>query len=287
MLKNNLEKVKYVALTTCHNRREKTLSSVAALAALSDVKVIVVDDGSDDGTADALHHRFGSTVDVLHGDGTLFWSQGMNFGYEYVKKTYDFEDLLVFNDDVRFFDGFIKKFEDARREHVSQAPCVIVGTCIDGFGKITYSGVHEGKFWGLQFIRNRSLSSVEVDTLNMNAVLIPKEILIEVGFLKKYFVHGGADYEFGLRVSKRFGYKIFTSKGAVGNCERNPPKKFCFSGSLKDLVKEVNHRKNYPFAPRLRFYLSYYPFSGAFFALWPYFKIAAQWLNHRFKDRQL
>lgn len=286
MPNRRLERVKYVALTTSHNRREKTLTSIAALAALSNIKVVVVDDGSHDGTADALHHKFGNKVDVLHGDGSLFWSRGMNFGYEYIKNTYDFEDLLVFNDDVRFVDGFIKNFEDARTQNVSRAPCVIVGTCIDEFGEITYSGVHEGKFWKLQFIRNRELSSVEVDTLNMNAALIPKEILSEVGFLENYFVHGGADYEFGLRVSKTFGYKIYTSTGAVGICDRNPPKDFCFSGSLKDLMKEVNHRKNYPFTPRLRFYISYYPFSGACFALWPFLKAGAQWLNHRLKNRK-
>jgi len=68
-------------LMTCHNRRETTLSCLKAvfkqvLPESVTFNVFLVDDGSTDGTGDAVRSYYPS-VAVLEGDGSLFWNRGM------------------------------------------------------------------------------------------------------------------------------------------------------------------------------------------------------------------
>jgi GT2 family glycosyltransferase len=68
-------------LITCHNRKPKTLACLAALfnQELSPevtIDVYLVDDGSTDGTAEAVHQAY-PQVKILQGDGSLFWNRGM------------------------------------------------------------------------------------------------------------------------------------------------------------------------------------------------------------------
>jgi len=67
-------------LMAAHNRRDTTLLCLRSLfeGRLDNVhlSVTLVDDGSNDGTADAIRLQFPS-VAIIHGDGTLFWSRAM------------------------------------------------------------------------------------------------------------------------------------------------------------------------------------------------------------------
>jgi GT2 family glycosyltransferase len=68
-------------LLTCHNRRDKTITCLDSLYNCllpSDFQldVFLVDDGSSDGTSKAVSEKFPS-VNVIQGNGNLFWNQGM------------------------------------------------------------------------------------------------------------------------------------------------------------------------------------------------------------------
>ena len=54
----------------------------------------------------------------------------------------------------------------------------------------------------------------------MNGCLIPKETLINSGFLSDYFVHGGADFEYGLKICKAGG-EVILAPTHIGVCDRN------------------------------------------------------------------
>ena len=72
----------YVVLPV-HDRRELTLRALRSLARCSrdglEPRVIVVDDGSRDGTAEAVRAAFPG-VELLRGDGSLFYAGGTNLG---------------------------------------------------------------------------------------------------------------------------------------------------------------------------------------------------------------
>ena len=79
--------MRVVAILTCHNRREKTLACLRsyfdqALRFPANLEVVLVDDGSSDGTAEAVRALGASSVEIVAGSGDLYWAAGMALAEE-------------------------------------------------------------------------------------------------------------------------------------------------------------------------------------------------------------
>ena len=101
-----------VTLATCHNRLNKTISSLSDLHSQNlppdtTLEHVIVDDGSTDGTFNAVRHQF-PDVEIVKGSGQLFWAGGMRYGWEQLVRLKTFDFLFVYNDDVNLFSGSIK-----------------------------------------------------------------------------------------------------------------------------------------------------------------------------------
>jgi hypothetical protein len=74
-------------IMTAHNRREKTLACLRSLMAATEhatdvaYHVFLVDDGSTDGTSEAVA-ALALPLTIIRGDGDLYWNRGMVRAWE-------------------------------------------------------------------------------------------------------------------------------------------------------------------------------------------------------------
>lgn len=204
------------ALVTCFNRKEKTLACLRNLEMqrLSgiEVKYVVVDDGSTDGTSEAIKHEF-PTARLLQGDGSLYWCGGMRKAWSRAAKD-DPDYYFLVNDDTCLDGDALQVLlqmtgpPDARLIAVAAIRDPITGNRsyggIRGCGKpVDISGAFE-----------------PCDTFNANAVLIPRAVYLEQGVFHSAYTHGMGDFDYGYQASRR-GIRILQSQRALGTCHQN------------------------------------------------------------------
>ncbi len=86
-----------------YNRLKKTITCLKSLEKQNiykDLRIIIVNDGSNDGTKEYITKNF-PQINIINGDGSLFWGGAINLGIEYAlkkKKTGDW--ILILNNDI-------------------------------------------------------------------------------------------------------------------------------------------------------------------------------------------
>ena len=266
-----------LALATVHNRKDKTLSALKSIAEQHlppgvSIAVVIVDDGSTDGTAAAIRTRY-PEVKLIEGDGNLYWAGGMRFGWDVAVKGMEFDALLAFNDDVVFFPDAIgtlcKDYASARNKNASVC---VVGSCRapDGL-ETTYSGYRRrprrGPLNVVQLEPNGEIQACH--TLNMNAALISRTALEVTDFISTDYRHGMADFDFGYRLGALGGCVLVSSRHVAVCCSdrtvRNTP--FDEGLSFKQRWSRLTSVHGQPFGERAAFLKRH---GGRFWPfLWP------------------
>ncbi len=271
-------KISIAALLTCHNRKEKTISSLRKLInqeGISDVdmQIYLVDDGSTDGTGSAVSEIF-PQVKILQGDGTLYWNGGMRYAFsEAMKNNYDY--YLWLNDDTLLNNNAIKILLRTSQEikMVSKKDVIVTGTVKDSeTGKVNYGGrIQKSKLQPLVFLLVQNNSEPQrCDTYNGNVVLIPNVVAEKIGNISLEFSkqHGG-DFDYGLR-AKYAGFESWVAPGIIAECPSNSIEGTIFdkSLSLKERSKQMRTPKGVPPAKEWMIFTKRH---GGF--LWPYYWI--------------
>lgn len=211
--------IKVLGLMTCFNRKEKTIRALNNLIKGNpniEFSFIVADDASSDGTMQAL--KGFQNVQVLSGNGNLFYSGGMRLAITEAKNAetvYDY--CMLFNDDVEFFDTAIEVL-------CKKDPSVIwVGPTSDEQGALSYGGVVKTSRWRpkTEIIMADSPDGRDCDTFNANCVLIPWDIFKELDNIDDVYTHSMGDFDYGFSAVKK-GYVIRVSDKYVGVCPDNP-----------------------------------------------------------------
>jgi GT2 family glycosyltransferase len=236
-----------------------------ALGAYDWADVIVVDDGSTDGTREAIEAEFPDVI-VLAGDGNLWWAGGINVGMKSCYKSgYGF--FFWLNDDCRPHPQTLEKMLlFSQRNH---GVCTAVSVTPSGY---SYGGFKKTA-WGL-----KRVNSGECDTFGGNCVCFPASVIDRVGYLDAvHFPMDPADADYGLRV-KKAGYPVVALEGAI--CENNDnlsagKKSWLFSdvplkSYLNNFFKNRHHISYIP--TYFRFRVRHWGVEGLLNALWFYLR---------------
>lgn len=272
-------------LAACHNRKDKTLASLTDLHRQElpeevTLRHTIVDDGSTDGTSEAVRLHF-PDVEIIRGPGNLFWAGGMRYGWERSIKSHKFDYLFVYNDDVRLKINALSHLLRASFDYVVQKPNkphAVTGAFTGNRRQTTtYSGAIKTTSWHpfrVEQIEPPFEGCIAVDTMNMNGVLISRTSLSKVGFLSDIFIHGGADFEYGLKL-KRAGGQVLLAPGHIGTCDRNGIEGTAFEPgiSLVERYRRLLSVKGEPPIQRLRYCRKYAPWIWPFLWASPYLKL--------------
>lgn len=228
-------------IMTCFNRKEYTLRCVKSLHATSGYlpdwkfRYVIVDDGSTDGTKEAVLEYANANalqVDVVDGNGKLFYTGGMRMGISYAKEHFSQTGhFMLINDDVRFDEkALADMIEDSKNKDY-----VIVGATKDDDGKYSYGGVKYVKGIHYRAVTPED-SNLSCDTFNANCVLIPENIFRNIPNMDEGYNHSLGDFDYGLQI-KRKGYEIFVHNQYIGICNKNSVKGTWNDISLKRLER--------------------------------------------------
>lgn len=214
------------AVLTCYNRKAKTQACLENLYRAAEciadrvrLHVIVTDDGSTDGTAEMLRTRF-PEVEVMRGDGSLFWNGGMRVAFgRALEESHDF--YLWVNDDSNLLPDCLAQLLATHDTLMAQygRGGIVVGSMCNDQGTLSYGGQRRNPGW-----KALSYSCIEpgdtplpCETFHGNCVLVSTDAVRELGNLDAAFKHGMGDMDYGLRATRQ-GIPIWVMPGYAGRC---------------------------------------------------------------------
>ena len=207
------------ALLTVFNRKETTLCCLDNLFKQIipqdySLDVYLTNDGCTDGTPEAVRDLF-PQVNVIDGDGNLFWNRGMWTAWDTAAKAKEYEFYLWLNDDTFLYDGAIEKLLATSQKYKDQA--IVVGAT-ESLDKThtTYGGGVPGL--GIPKVNGKNVKCV---TFNGNIVLIPKYAFDSIGKMDPYYSHSYGDVDYGWTASKK-GISIYQVGEHLGACDEHP-----------------------------------------------------------------
>ncbi|MCX7640666.1 MAG: glycosyltransferase family 2 protein [Pyrinomonadaceae bacterium] len=228
--------IRVCVVTTVHNRRDITLLCLKSLAKVNkeglNVHIIVVDDGSTDGTSKAISEQF-PEVEIVKGDGNLWYTEGMNVGINAAFK-HNPKYILMINDDQIFDVDFLQYMVETAEKNEKS----IVGALLllwDQPHKV-FQVAPIWKTWlgGWRHWRHQTVWSVperpwEVELIVGNCILIPTEAIKEAGLMDSRRFPNFGDAEYTPRLRKK-GWRLILDPRAKVFVQPNTIPK-----SVKDL----------------------------------------------------
>ena len=238
-----LEPVRIAIAVAVHNRRDVTLAWLASVAAADrrglDVHLVLADDGSTDGTADAVLDAWPS-AEVLRTDGHQFYARGTNLAIaRALAGRPDF--VLVSNDDTVLEPDSLQRLVACARAH----PRSIVGPVLvhdDDPGRVfqTYPRWHTryGGWRHRQHLRTDALprEPLEVEVIVGNCILVPAAAIAEGGLLDDRGIHNWVgDAEWTPRLA-RAGWQLLVEPSARVRCLPNPVVPSPWTGGARSVL---------------------------------------------------
>ncbi|MEI6531655.1 MAG: glycosyltransferase family 2 protein [Chlamydiota bacterium] len=175
-------------------------------------KVVIVDDGSTDGTGKMVREKFPDAI-LLEGDGSLWWSGGTNIGVKYaIKNNADF--ILTINHDVTLKTDYLTSLVNFAQEKKG----ALIGSMVvsrSNKGRVWFFGGGYNKIQGTNTHVTGKIRDFKVATKSLwltgMGVLVPSSVFKEIGYYDEenfplYF--GDADFS---ERARRAGHELWVS----------------------------------------------------------------------------
>ena len=191
-----------------HNRKQITLQCLKHLKQLDVLdrfQIVVMDDGSTDGTSAEIQHYYPEVI-LLEGDGNLWWTGAIALGMKYA---YDqgAEYIVWLNDDCELSPETLPSLVQFCQEH----PNAIAGA--QGFLKDSAEALAFGgkrKTWqGYRYLQADKSQVLPCDLLSGNVVCLPRSVIDTIGYPDAQLTpHYGGDSLYLIR-AKKAGFQLY------------------------------------------------------------------------------
>ncbi len=205
------------------NDTKKIISNLRVQNTSEEIKVLIIDDGSTDGTSEWLKSQ--KDLFFLRGNGKLLWGGAINLGINYIIKNHPNDEwILLINNDLEVKKDYVDNLlKIAKINYPAAVGSVIknkkneivsLGPKIDPF-KLEVKEIYRKN---LVFKKN---ILKDVDALSGRGVIYPLKSIIEAkGINSKIFPHYYGDYSLSMKIKKK-GYKLITSMEAIVFTDEN------------------------------------------------------------------
>lgn len=201
--------MKIAIILTCHNRRKVTLQCLGHLySIMSNIDVYCLDDASSDGTADAIKKEF-PQVNLVSGDGNLFWCRGMNMAWKEAVKKGGYDFYFWLNDDLVLYENAFSELLECSK--IVEDKAVITGLVQE---ETTKEAIYGGtSFEGKLITANGEMQNVK--NMNGNFVLVPDAVVKKIGTFDEVYHHDLGDVDYGM-TAREAGFNVVSSRCYIG-----------------------------------------------------------------------
>jgi GT2 family glycosyltransferase len=239
-LQQKCQTTRIATILTVHNRKSKTISCLKHLFSALDVynrelangqkltlSIYLTDDGCTDGTPEAIKEIFyAHNINILQGDGNLFWAGGMRLAWQAAIDTgIQWDYYLLMNDDTfiyenAFFELF--KTDDYIFKMTGRYGMSSGITCLpNNKNEITYGGMNfVNKTKGRLELMIPTGEPQRIDLTHANLLLIHHSVVDIIGIFHKAYQHSCADNDYSM-MARRNGIFSYTTSNICGECEHD------------------------------------------------------------------
>ncbi len=209
-----------VIVSPVHNRCALTQQCLRSLAAINSegltVHIILVDDGSTDGTRSAIEREF-PAVQLVAGDGTLYFTAGANLGFK-AALVHKPDYILLINDDTYFDTDFLRYLVECAETHPRSAVGGLLLRWDEPHRVFQVDPRWDTWYGGWRHQTQLTIETVpeeafRVATLAGNCVLFPTRVFAELGFMDEVRFPNFGDSTFTARLRKN-GWQLWVEPRA-------------------------------------------------------------------------
>jgi GT2 family glycosyltransferase len=225
-----------------YNKKPDLLEALESIYASDypDFKVVVVDNDSTDGSADAVEENFPQAHLIRNPENTGV-SMGRNTGWRYADENYEFDYVIFLDDDTVVTPNFLTRLVEAYQQHPEAG--VLAGKAFTSFEKnqLMSVGIRANLYSGLVYDlgvgendNGQYDEPREIDAAGGFAFMVRADLFRQLNaFDEHYSPYGWEDVDFSLR-AREAGYTV----------RYVPDAKLCHKGTKAGRKPKAGYERN-------------------------------------------